>query len=81
MKDNIDNVLEFLVELFVRLLYFTVLMFVIGVISMIFIMIFNADIAIKVFCINMLIALIPLAIVFLLGIILYLIKRIIYGED
>ena len=81
MKDNIDNALYLLDKLTVKLFYFAVLMFVISVISLLFIIIFNGDIAIKVFCINMLIGIIPHAIVSLIITILVLIRWIIYGED
>lgn len=81
MKDNIDNALEFLDKLTVRLFYFAFLMFVISAISSLFIIMFNEDIARKVFFINMLIGIIPLMIVILLSIILFLIECIVYGKD
>lgn len=81
MKKNIDNALEFLDKLTIRLFYFASLMVVISAISSLFMIMYNKDIAIKVFCINALIGLIPLMIVLLLSIILVLIECIIYGED
>ena len=81
MKNKIDKALEFLDKMTVRLFYFALLMVVISVISSLFMIMFNKDIAIKVFCINMLIGVMPLAIVLLLSIILFLIEVIIYGED
>ena len=81
MKDNIENALEFLDKLTVRLFYFAILMIVISVISLFFSSMSNKDIAIKVFFINMLVGIIPLMIVLLLSIILWLIEVIIYGED
>lgn len=81
MKNNIDNALEFLDKLTVRLFYFAFLMVVISAISLFFSSMSNKDIAIKVFFINMSIGIIPLIIVLLLSIILFLIECIIYGED
>ena len=68
-KDNIDNALEFLDKMTVRLFYFAFLMVVISAISLFFSSMYNKDIAIKVFFINMSIGLIPLIIVLLLYII------------
>ena len=79
MKDNIRNALEFLSNLFDRLLYFTILMCVITIISIAIISIFNEDIISKIFFINLFIGLTPVVIDLLLIIILYLIYRIIYG--
>lgn len=79
MKDNIRNALEFLSNLFDRLLYFTILMCVITIISIAIISIFNEDIISKIFFINLFIGLTPVIIDLLLIIILYLIYRIIYG--
>ena len=81
MKDNIDNALNFLDKLTVRLFYFASLMVVISVISLFFSSMCNKDNAIKVFFINMSIGIIPLMIVLLLSIILFLIECIIYGKD
>ena len=81
MKDNIENALNFLDKISVKLFYFAALMVVISAISLFFSIMFNKDIAIKVFCINILIGIIPLMIVILLFIILFLIEDIIYGED
>ena len=81
MKDNIENALDVLDKLAKRLFYFAVLMVVISVISPLFMIMFNKDIAIKVLFINMLIGIIPLMIVLLLFIILFLIECIIYSED
>lgn len=81
MKDHIDNVLEFLDKITVRLFYFAFLMVVISVISSLFMIMFNEDIAIKVLFINMSIGIIPLMIILLLSIILWLIEVIIYGKD
>ena len=81
MKDNIRNVLDFLSNLFDRLLYFTILMCVITIISIAIISIFNEDIISKIFFINLFIGLTPVVIDLLLIIILYLIYCIIYGED
>ena len=81
MKDNIDNALNFLDKLTVRLFYFAFLMIVISVISLFFSSMCNKDNAIKVFFINMSIGIIPLMIVLLLSIILFLIECIIYGKD
>lgn len=81
MKDNIDNALEFLDKLTVRLFYFAYLMVVISVISSLFMIMFNEDIAIKFLFINMSIGIIPLMIILLLSIILWLIDVIIYGKD
>ena len=80
-KDNIDNALEFLDKMTVRLFYFAFLMVVISVISSLFMIMFNEDIAIKVLFINMSIGIIPLMIVLFLSIILWLIEVIIYGKD
>ena len=80
-KDNIDNALEFLDKMTVRLFYFAFLMIVISVISSLFMIMFNEDIAIKVLFINMSIGIIPLMIVLFLSIILWLIEVIIYGKD
>ena len=74
MKENIENALDVLTKLFKRLFFFAVLIFVISVISLLFIIIFNEDIAIKVFYINILIGLIPVSIVFLI------ITILIYGN-
>lgn len=79
MKDNIRNTLEFLSNLFDRLLYFTILMCIITIISIAIISIFNEDIISKIFFINLFIGLTPVVIDLLLIIILYLIYRIIYG--
>ena len=65
----------------VRLFYFAFLMVVISVISSLFMIMFNEDIAIKVLFINMSIGIIPLMIVLFLSIILWLIEVIIYGKD
>ncbi len=81
MKDNIDNALDLLDKLTVRLFYFAFLMVVISVISSLFMIMFNEDIAIKVLFINMSIGIIPLMIILLLSIILWLIEVIIYGKD
>lgn len=81
MKDNIDNALDFLDKMTVRLFYFAFLMVVISVISSLFMIMFNEDIAIKVLFINMSIGIIPLMIILLLSIILWLIEVIIYGKD
>lgn len=81
MKDNIDNALEFLDKLYDRLNNFAILMCVITIISIVLISIFIKDIILKIVCINMLIGLIPLAIALLLGMVLCLIRLIIYGED
>lgn len=81
MKDNIDKALEFLDKLTVRLFYFAYLMVVISVISSLFMIMFNENIAIKVLFINMSIGIIPLMIILLLSIILWLIEVIIYGKD
>lgn len=81
MKDKIDKALEFLDKLSVRLFYFAFLMIVISAISSLFMIMFNEDIAKKVFFINMLIGIIPLMIVLLLSIILFLIECIIYGKE
>lgn len=80
MKDNMDNVLEFLEKLFDRLNNFAILMCVITIISIVLISIFNKDIILKIVCINISIGVIPLVIDFLLVIILDLIECIIYGE-
>ena len=80
-KDNIDNALEFLDKMTVRLFYFAFLMVVISAISSLFMIMFNEDIAIKVLFINMSIGIIPLMIVLFLSIILWLIEVIIYGKD
>ena len=79
MKENIRNALEFLSNLFDRLLYFTILMCIITIISIAIISIFNEDIISKIFFINLFIGLTPVIIDLLLIIILYLIYRIIYG--
>lgn len=79
MKDNIRNVLDFLSNLFDRLLYFTILMCIITIINIAIISIFNEDIISKIFFINLFIGLTPIIIDLLLIIILYLIYRIIYG--
>ena len=79
MKDNIRNALDFLSNLFDRLLYFTILMCVITIISIAIISIFNEGIISKIFFINLFIGLTPVVIDLLLIIILYLIYRIIYG--
>lgn len=79
MKDNIENALDFLDKMSVRLFYFASLMFVISAISSLFIIMFNEDIARKVFFINMLIGIIPLMINILFFIILFLIECIIYN--
>lgn len=81
MKDNIDNTLEFLGKLFNRLTNFAILMCVVTIISTVLISIFNEDVALKIGCINMLIGLIPLTVALLLGMVLCLIRLIIYGED
>ena len=81
MKDKIDKALEILDKLTVRLFYFAFLMVVISAISLFFSSMYNKDIGIKVFFINMSIGIIPLIIVLLLSIILFLIEVIIYGED
>ena len=81
MKKNIDNTLEFLVNIFGRLLPFVLLMSLIAFISMALISIFNLDIALKVGLINASIGIIPFIAVFLLIAILTLISWIIYGED
>ena len=81
MKDNIDKDLDFLDKLSIRLFYFASLMVVISVISPLFMIMFNKDIAIKVLFINILIGIIPLMINILFFIILFLIECIIYGED
>ena len=81
MKDNIDNALEFLDKMVIRLFYFASLMVVISAISSLFMIMFNEDIAIKVLFINMSIGIIPLMIVLLLSIILFLIECIIYGKE
>ena len=81
MKDNIENALDVLDKLAKRLFYFAALMVVISAIILFFNIMFNKDIAIKVFFINMSIGIIPLMIVLLLFIILFLIECIIYGED
>lgn len=81
MKDNIENALNFLDKLTERLFYFAFLMFVISAISSLFMIMFNEDIARKVFFINMSIGIIPLMIIILLSIILFLIECIIYGKD
>lgn len=81
MKDNIENALNFLDKLTIRLFYFASLMVVISVISSLFMLMFNKDIAIKVLFINMSIGIIPLMIILLLSIILWLIEVIIYGKD
>ena len=81
MKDKIDKDLEILDKLTVRLFYFAFLMVVISAISLFFSSMYNKDIGIKVFFINMSIGIIPLIIVLLLSIILFLIEVIIYGED
>lgn len=81
MKDNMDNVLEFLEKLFDRLNNFAILMCVITIISIVLISIFNKDIILKIVCINMFIGLIPYAIALLLGMVLCLIRLIIYGAD
>ena len=81
MKDKIDKALEILDKLAVRLFYFAFLMVVISAISLFFSSMYNKDIGIKVFFINMSIGIIPLIIVLLLSIILFLIEVIIYGED
>ena len=80
MKDNIDNVLEFLVNIFGRLLPFVLLMSLIAFISMALISIFNLDIALKVGLINASIGIIPFVVVFLLIAIVTLISLIIYGD-
>lgn len=81
MKDKIDTALDVLDKMTVRLFYFAFLMIVISAISSLFMIMFNEDIARKVFFINMSIGIIPLMIVLLLSIILFLIEVIIYGED
>lgn len=81
MKENINNAIEVLAEISERLFCFFILMFVITIISIVIISIFNKDIILKILCINMFIGLIPLVIDVLIVIILYLIKCIIYGED
>ena len=81
MKDNIDNALEFLGKLYDRLNNFAILMCVITIISIVLISIFNEDIILIVFFINMLIGLIPLVIALLLGMVLCLIRLIIYGDE
>lgn len=80
MKDNIENALEFLVNIFGRLLPFVLLMSLIALINTALISIFNLDIALKVGLINISIGIIPFAIVFLLIAILTLISLIIYGD-
>lgn len=79
IKDNIENALDFLDKMSVRLFYFASLMIVISAISSLFMIMFNEDIAIKVFLINILIGIIPLMINILFFIILFLIECIIYG--
>ena len=81
MKDNIENALNFLEKISVRLFYFASLMVIISAISLLFMIMFNKDIALKVFLINISIGIIPLMIVLLLFIILFLIEDIIYDED
>ena len=81
MKDNIDKTLEFLDKLYDRLNNFAILMCVITIISTVLISIFNKDIILKIVCINMFIGLIPYAIALLLGMVLSLMRLIIYGED
>ena len=81
MKDNIENALNFLDKLTIRLFYFAFLMVVISAISSLFMIMFNEDIARKVFFINMSIGIIPLMIILLLSIILWLIEVIIFGKD
>lgn len=81
MKDNIDNVFEFLGKLYDRLNNFAILMCVITIISTVLISLFNKDIIFKVFCINISIGLMPLGIALLLGMVLCLIRLIIYGEE
>lgn len=81
MKDNIDKALEFLDKMYDRLNNFAILMCVITIISIVLISIFNKDIILIVFFINMLISLIPLTIALLFGMVLCLIRLIIYGED
>ena len=81
MKENIDNSLEFLVNIFGRLLPFVLLMSLIALINIALISIFNLDIALKIGLINISIGIIPFAVVFLLISILSLISWIIYGED
>ena len=81
MKNKIDKALEILDKLTVRLFYFAFLMVVISTISLFFSSMYNKDIVLKVFFINMLLGIIPLVIVLLLSIILFLIEVIIYGED
>ena len=81
MKNKIDKALEILDKLTIRLFYFAFLMAVVSAISLFFSIMYNKDIALKVFFINMSIGIIPLMIVLLLSIILFLIEVIIYGED
>ena len=81
MKNKIDKALEILDKLTIRLFYFAFLMVVVSAISLFFSSMYNKDIALKVFFINMSIGIIPLMIVLLLSIILFLIEVIIYGED
>lgn len=81
MKDNIENALNFLDKLYDGLNNFAILMCVITIISTVLISILNKDIILKIVCINMLIGLTPLAIALLLGMVLCLIRLIIYGED
>lgn len=81
MKDNIDNALDFLFNLLGRLLPFAMLMIAIAIISTFLISIFNQDFAFKVFHINMFIGIIPLVIALLLGMVLCLIRLIIYGDE
>ena len=81
MKDNIENALNFLEKISIRLFYFASLMVIISAISLLFMIMFNKDIALKVFLINISIGIIPLMIVLLLFIILFLIEDIIYDED
>ena len=80
MKENIDNSLEFLVNIFGRLLPFVLLMSLIALINIALISIFNLDIALKIGLINISIGIIPFAVVFLLIAILTLISLIIYGD-
>ena len=80
MKENIDNSLEFLVNMFRRSLPFVLLMSLIALINIALISVFNSDIALKTGLINISIGIIPLAVVFLLIAILTLISLIIYGD-
>ena len=80
MKENIDNSLEFLVNIFRRSLPFVLLMSLIALINIALISVFNSDIALKTGLINISIGIIPFAVVFLLIAILTLISLIIYGD-